>query len=211
MKRLPLSSLVVLLAFSAPAAASDWTLEHDAAPAKSQLRLWSRPMPGSSYPEYRMELRLRAAPDEVLGALESNMLDERTWPASFRRELLHREPGLVITYDYISVPLLSDRDAVIRTEWRRDPASGAVRMEWSATRETGPPPRMGVVRMPRSEGFWNVEPDGQGGSRAVYQSFVEFSGSIPGSLVSAHLVSSILEQATWLEQTLRERKLARRP
>jgi len=213
MTRLPPSTsmlAVLLLALAAPAAAESWRLEHEASGDDTGLHMWSRSVQGSAYPEYRMELRLRAAPDEVVGALETNMFDSRTWPDNFQRKVLEQRQGFVLAYDYISVPLLADRDAVLRIESLRDPETGARRIEWSTTREAGPAPRSGVVRMPRSDGFWSVEPDGEGGSRAVYQAFVDFAGSLPGSLVSSSVESSILEQVGWLERTLRERLLARR-
>lgn len=209
MSRLSALASALVLALASPAVAADWTLERRVEDESSSLTLWSRSVSGSAYPEYRLELRLGAAPEEVAGALESNLFDPRTWPEHYERTVLRREPDLVVSYDYISVPLLADRDAVVRTELSRDPGGGGARIEWRTEAEAGPPPPPGVVRMPRSEGFWSVEPDGGGGSRAVCQSFVDFAGRLPGAMVSSSLEASILDQASWLRRSIRERRLAR--
>lgn len=211
MKLLHAAALAVLgLGFAeTPAQAEGWDLQIDERGSARALALWARPVPGSHYPEYRMEVSLAAAPDEVIGALESNLVDPRTWPRHFEREVLHRENGLMLSYDYIRVPLLADRDVVLRTEMGREDEGGAYRMQWSATRTEELPEKSGVVRMPRSEGFWLVEPDGQGGSRAVYQSFVEFTGRIPSTLVDSNMARSIVTQAEWLRRVLHERRLVR--
>lgn len=211
MSRLSALAALHLLALAAPAAAEGWTLERAVERGSSALRLWSRPVPDSAYPEYRMELALAVAPDEVADALLSNLFDPRTWPGHYARRVLHREPDAVLSHDTIAVPFFADRDAVVHTEVRRDPEADALRIEWrTAPEAAGPPPAPGVVRMPRSEGFWSVEPDGRGGARAVCQSFVDFAGSLPAALVSSSLEASFLDQASWLRRTIRERRLAGR-
>ena len=213
MSRLSALAFLLTLALAplaAPAGAADWTLEQKVERGASKLRLWSRPVPGSDYPEFRMELRLRAAPDEVASALVSNLFDPRTWPAHYDRNVLQREPDRVLSHDTIAVPLFADRDAVVRTEIRRDPSGDALHIEWRSESEAGPPPSPGVVRMPRSEGSWSVESDGRGGSRAVCRSFIDFAGRIPGAMVSSGLEGSMLDQAGWLRRTIRERHLAGR-
>lgn len=213
MSRLP-AAILILLFTALPAVAASladgWTLQRKGTETDYSYSVWARPVAGSSYPEYRMEVALRASVDEVIGALESNMLDPRTWPKSFERKVLRRERGFLLSYDYISVPLLSDRDVVLRTQIVREPESGAFRMEWENTELAGPPPQSGVVRIPRSDGFWRVESDGEGGSHAVYQTFVELTGHMPASLVRANMEPTILQQAQWLSRTVGERRLARR-
>lgn len=210
MSRLSALAIPLALALAAPAGATDWALERELEREAFTLRLWSRPMPGSDYPEYRMELHLRAAPDEVASALVSNLFDPRTWPEHYERRVLQREPDRVLSHDTIAVPLFADRDAVVRTELRHDPSGDALRIEWRSEPGLGPPPSPGVVRMARSEGFWSVEPDGRGGSRAVCQSFIDFAGRLPSAMVSSGLEGSILDQAGWLRRTIRERRLAGR-
>jgi hypothetical protein len=187
-----------------------WKLKQRSDDPRAGYALYVRPHPGSSYAEYRMEIALDGSPKDVSAALQHNMLDPDTYPENLERTLLRREDGVVVTYDYISVPFASDRDVTLRTEISDDPDTGIHRIRWSATQSEGPPPRDGVVRMPSHSGSWTLTPHGNGRTLAVYQGHVELGGRLPASFVDAKMPESIVEQAGELRRTIHQRRVAQR-
>jgi hypothetical protein len=196
----------VVLAIS-PATA--WELLSKSEEPHRSYTLFERPHAGSEYSEYRLEVFVESERDQVIAALEHNILDSSTYPEGFRRTLLRRERAALITYDYVDVPILSDRDVVMRIDLARDadPAQPAVR--WHAIEGEGPRPPAGVVRMPSYEGTWTLTPTSSG-TLAVYQSHVDFGGSVPRALVESRLPAEIAQQAIVLRRTLDELRVAQR-
>lgn len=191
-----------LVAASAAASApgGGWALVLRSPDAGRPFVLYSRARSGSNYDEYRLEVPVEAEPETVVAALESNLFDPTTYPGSFERRVLRSGDGVYVSYDYMHVPLLSDRDVVLRTEVGRDPATGHPQIRWYATDREGPAPREGVVRVERSEGRWIVVPDGQGGSVAIYQAHMDLGGSLPAALVDSQMPRSIAQQAIALHR-----------
>jgi hypothetical protein len=172
--------------------------------------LYAREFAGSEFDEYRMEVRFEANPDAVLAALEHNMFDPAALPANMRRTLVRRDGDVVVSHDYISVPFLADRDAVLRTEVERDAAPGVHVVRWFTIEGEGPAPAAGIVRMPSSTGSWTLAPDEAGGTRAVYRSHVELGGSLPSAFVESQTSREIVLQIAAIRRALRDRELAQR-
>lgn len=190
-------------------AAQGWSLRQKSERAGRAYAIYARPHAGSKYAEYRMEVPVDADPEDVLAALEHNMLDPDSYPANFERKLLRRDGSAIVTHDYIRVPFLADRDVIMRTEIGRDPETGFHVVRWHAVEGEGPAPTDGVVRMPSSRGSWTLAPH-DGGTLAIYESHVELGGSLPASFVEAQMPREILLQAEALRRTMRERNLAQR-
>jgi hypothetical protein len=172
--------------------------------------LYTRERAGSEYDEYRLEVRFEAEPDAVLAALEHNMLDPTALPATMRRTVLRREDQALVSHDYIDVPFLADRDAVVRTEFARNVEPGVHVVRWRSVEGEGPEASEGVVRMPSSTGSWTLSPGASGGTHAIYESHVELGGSLPSSLVESQTTREIVQQVDVIRRTLRERELAQR-
>jgi len=193
-------------------AAAGWQLKSRSVDPIDAHTLYARPYPGSDYDEYRMEIAFEAEPEEVMSALEHNLVDPSTYPDGFERKILRRERGIVLSHDIIHAPLVfvSDRDVVIRTEVIRESQTGYLTMRWRDTRSEGPAPEPGVVRIPSSRGSWTLVPDGSGGTLVVYQAHVELGGALPVAVVESQMPKEIADQAVQLRRTMRERTLAQR-
>jgi len=212
------AAIAILLAVTpaaSPAAAPDavrtegWELEQKSGDPTNGYALYARPRAGSEYAEYRLEVPVDGKVEDVMAALEHNILDPDTFPDGMERTLLRREGEMLIIYDYIAVPFLSDRDVVLQTEIGPDPKTGEPGVRWHAIQGEGPAPRKGVVRMPSSSGSWTLTPS-ERGTLAVYQSHVEFGGSLPAAFVESRMPAEIVQQAVNLRRTMRERTLAQR-
>ncbi len=203
------ASLPIVALAEPDVAAKGWSLRQQSEDAKNPYKLYARPRSDSDYDEYRMEVPLDAAPEDVLAAIEHNMLDPEALPDNFERIVLRREGSAVISHDKIDVPFLADRDVIVRTEMTRDPQTGHHVVRWHSVNGEGPPPEDGVVRMPSSRGSWTLTPHGDG-TLAVYESHVELGGSLPASFVASQMPKEIAQQAYELRRTMLEDRVARR-
>jgi hypothetical protein len=74
-------------------------------------------------------------------------------------------------------------------------------MSWKATNE-GPPPKDGVIRLNRSEGFWRFTPTPEGNTLAVYVSHTEIAGSIPAWVVNSVMSDTMVQGIEGLRKSL---------
>ena len=119
--------------------------------------------------------------------------------------VLKRGPNSLLVYQRLNLPVISDRDFVLRVTWGEKGASRWIRFQ--AVRDAGPPKRSGVVRVSFHEGSWWLIPtqDGQS-TRVRFQVSIDMSGWLPkwlarsqsGKEVGAlfHSVQGLLEQTT---------------
>jgi hypothetical protein len=213
----PVAASILLLASLTPVgslaepdvAAQGWTLRQKSDQEETAYSLYVRPRAGSDYAEYRMEVPFDEKPEDVLAAIEHNMLDPDALPANYERRVLRREGSAIVTHDYIRVRFLADRDVILRTEIDRDPASGFHVVRWFSIEGEGPPPTRSVVRMPSSRGSWTLVPRDTG-TLAVYEAHIELGGFLPSAFVESNMPKEIVQQARTLHRTMRERRLANR-
>ena len=103
--------------------------------------------------------------------------------------ILEEEPGHKIVYQYLDIPLLSDRDYVLRVEERsRRDADGAIIYEqtWQSTLHPQSPPPDGAIRLEDTRGSWTlVSIDGGQRTRGTYRVHTDPGGAIPTFIVNA--------------------------
>ena len=212
MKLLPvrggiLAWALVAACAAALAAASDegaWTLYERDDSANGGYALYRRQAPGEAFSTWRLEAEL-AAPPELVGRVTlADLVEGRRVPADRRQRVLRREGDVFWIHTEIAVPVVADRDVVLRMERKRDPATGALRIEWRADPQAGPAPAKGVVRMVVSQGFWEFTPAARGRTHARYESYSEPGGPFPAWLVDSMSSGRVLEGLQDLRAALAE-------
>jgi hypothetical protein len=97
--------------------------------------------------------------------------------------VLTRAPGSMLVYQRIDLPVLADRDMVLRVTWGEEPA-GVLFTHFASVGAGAPvPPRRGLVRVTTHEGGWRLQPvrvDGRPATLARYQMHIDLGGSLPG-------------------------------
>ncbi len=198
-RRIVPAALLALLAGASPAgaAAADWTLRRDA----EGVRVWTRPVEGSAYHEFRGTVSVRAPVARVVTWIG----DAERMPEWFFRcreaELVERlSPTEGVSYVVLHLPWpLADRESVIH--WRiADTEGGAtvVRMENAPDRL---PPREGRVRVPNARGAWELTPQSDGTLEIALQMHFEPGGRLPGWIVN----TVVVDMPYWTLRNLRDR------
>jgi hypothetical protein len=168
----------------APARQDGWE-EVEQVDGPNAHTLYRRQVPDSRVAAFRLEGAVDAP---IARVLEARRAGEETGSKDEdgpRRELLRRDGEVTVTYTYMPVPLLADRDLVLRQLHEHDPATGIHRFVWRTVQGEGPAPPEGVVRIERSEGMWQFTPQGEGRTLLVLESLTDAGGSLPGWVVNS--------------------------
>jgi hypothetical protein len=122
-----------------------------------------------------------APPDEVQAAL----LDYGAHPHINKHvaesRVLEHNPGELLVYQHLKLPVISDRDFTLRVIWNQGSARG---IAFSIDGAHGPAPTTNRVRMSLLKGRWELEPiRGGTATRAFYYVQIDFAGSVPRWMV----------------------------
>jgi hypothetical protein len=191
-----------LAAVSALADGGDWVLsDRDESPSEGYV-LYRRQAPGDEFATWRLETELAAEPALVERVTLRNLVERSGTDGDQRQRMLRREGDVVWVHAEIPVSLAADRDAVLRIERRRDPATGGLRIDWRADPEAGPPPAPGVVRLRVSRGYWLFTRAADGRTHAVYESYAEPGGPFPRWLVDTISSGKVMDVLARLRGSL---------
>jgi hypothetical protein len=168
--------------------------------------LYRRQLPDARVAAFRLEGKVDAP---IAAVLEAQRRPPRSTGDGPRRELLRRDGEVTVTYTYMPVPLLADRDLVLRQEHQHDASSGVHRFVWHTVDGEGPPPPEGVVRIQRSEGMWEFTPQGPGSTRLVLESLTDAGGSLPAWVVNRFYPGELRREWTGLIERIRDPAPAR--
>jgi hypothetical protein len=180
-----------------------WTPSKRNDDPRNAYTLYTRELPGSDFPVYRLEAILDAPPTVVAEAMAKNIADVDVHQKNIEKTIVRNEGDVTVLYTYIDLPLVRDRDVTTRTELSHDPETDVHRLSWHVTDE-GPPPKDGVVRLEKSNGSWVFAPSGDGRTRAVYEIHTEIGGFIPAWLAKAGMTDSVVFGISSLRARLRK-------
>lgn len=153
-----LSALVLALLVLAivPVAAAQWTEERDR--ERKGFTVWSRPVEGSTYREYMVELHVDASADAVWAVLTD--FDREFMPRVEERRVLSRDPGEVVVYQRDDCDPYSPRDYALRFQVARSAEPYELTAELAP--ESAPAAAGETVRVTRHHHRWTVRADGDG-------------------------------------------------
>jgi ribosome-associated toxin RatA of RatAB toxin-antitoxin module len=163
-----------------------------------------RVVPGSTLPEIRATARSPLPPSVIAETIWNYHEYPQFIPNLKRLDILSDTGDDRLTYEQVSVPLLSDRDYTVRVRKRADTAAQRYEISFQTENDTGPPPDRRHVRVAHIRGKWTVEPAADGaGSLVRYQVQAEGGGSIPNWIAgrvqrtaAPDLVRAMLDRAS---------------
>ncbi len=154
----------VLLAFAlaltataiAPArpAAAEWEEERER--ERKGFTIWSRPVSGSTYREYMVELHVEAPADRVWAVLTD--WEDETMPRVEERRVLSEGADGVVVYQRDDCDPYPPRDYALRLQVSRAVEPYELRAELAP--EAAPPVDEETVRVTRHSHRWTVRADG---------------------------------------------------
>lgn len=99
-----------------------------------------------------------------------------------KSQILDCGTGWMIVYQRLNLPMISDRDYVIRITYGDD--DGTYWVKYKAIEHVGPPVQPGVERVTRNEGSWQVKAGSSGrGALVHYEMMIDLGGWVPKWMV----------------------------
>lgn len=203
---------IALLALSSTARAEDlsdvsapspWTVHETNDDAENGYVVYTRKPAGSKFSEYRIEAVVNYPTAVVAAVAVKNLADPEFRPKGTIKTIIQNDEEALLVHSHIAInaPFVSDRDVVTRVEQTFDSLTATHSIVWRATNE-GPPPRDGVVRLDRSDGYWSFTPEDENRTKAVYVSHTEIAGSIPAWVINSVMSTTMTEGIEGLRASL---------
>lgn len=124
------------------------------------------------------EGRLPAPPDRVRALLLDYDRHAGNIPRLVHSRVVSRADGALLVHQRLALPVVDDRDFVLRVRWAAEGADIVV--TYRAVTDEGPPPADGVVRVRLHSGSWQLRPIQEGRATfARYQTRIDLSGWMP--------------------------------
>lgn len=175
-------ALALLVLVSAPAEPPTWERRG----GTDRFEVFARERPGTDV----QEARIVGVLDAEAGAIHAALFDLERFSTFFpfieASRVLERGDDHVIVYQRSKVPLLAERDYVVRIDQRVERTEGVVYFTvWSpGVSEKAPPMDSTRVRITSIRGEWRLSPAGQGKTRVRYTVFMDPGGSVPKTLAN---------------------------
>lgn len=132
----------------------------------------------------RAEGRIASPPAVLRDVLLDAGRYQEFMPYTKESRLLEARAGFRLSYQRVSLPLVSERDYVIALECIGLAGAAGYRLEWTARADGRAPVRDGVVRVTRNHGEWELRSDGPSATYARYFLETDPGGSLPAFVVN---------------------------
>lgn len=166
--------LLVLLLATAAVAEDRWRKVD----VEEGVLVETRDVEGSSLHEVRATAHTKASPAAIVGVLWKQEEFPQFLDHVKRIDVLRDGPSERLLYEEFSVPILKDRDIVVRARRTTDSASGVVDMESIAVSDEGPPATSRCVRIQTSVSRWHLAPAADGAD-ITYTIRADVGGYVP--------------------------------
>jgi ribosome-associated toxin RatA of RatAB toxin-antitoxin module len=123
-------------------------------------------------------------PPAALAAVLWNYHDHASFVPHLKHAEVVRDAGDErVVYEQIEIPLIKDRDVVLRIRREVDATTGAIEFRSTAISDEGPPQSSRFVRVRTSTGHWRFVPAG-GGTDVTYVIRSDVGGAVPAWIVN---------------------------
>lgn len=178
------------------------------------LTVYRRPHGDGVLTEWMATGTVDATPYVVKNALDDYTPKVGQMPYMAETKVLKRDARGTVIYNRTAPPLVDDRDYTIRMfddSYVREDGLVVYVARWRTANDEGPPPRDGVVRVDKTEGYWSLEPlDGGKRTRATYFVVASPGGNVPHSIADMGTNSVMADIFTALRTRAKVKAYAQR-
>ena len=143
-----------------------------------------RPVPGSKIYETRATASTKVAPAQLFRVLWDRRAYKEFVPYVKHEDILAETATELLVYDQVRVPLVADRDYVVRIRGVVDPSTQVHLIEFFSDDSAGPPQAKDHIRVRNIRGGWELRPSASGGTDITYWMHSDPGGSIPAWIVN---------------------------
>ena len=153
------------------------------------IEVFVRPVPGSAIKEFKAVTEVKGSISSVLALFEdAGSYTKWMYRCTEAKILHHKNDYERITYNVTSSPWpVEDRDIAVKSVISQNKTTAVVTIALTGLPEYIPA-KSRKVRMTKLNGYWLIEPLGNGRLRVTYKLHSEPGGSVPDTLVNSALV-----------------------
>lgn len=144
-----------------------------------------RPRAGTDLREIRVRTHTRLPPEALFAVIWDVARQHEFVPNVKVLRVLRASDEEAVIYERVKIPVIQDRDYVLKLTRRIDPHSRVHEVFAIGASELGPRPDKGVVRMTRLESHFVLRPAADGGTDLSYESFGDPVGKVPRWIIRA--------------------------
>lgn len=154
--------------------------------SREGVAICSRLHEGSGLKEFKSSGLINAAPEAVYALLNDAAEYPKFMPYTAEVRILQTTDDSVTAYHRLSLPLVDDRDYILRSihSVTQSPAGPVYHISWKPAHGIGPSPKPGIQRVTTCEGSWLLEPTADGKTKATYDVYSDTGGAIPAFLAN---------------------------
>jgi hypothetical protein len=160
------------------------------------VTVYHRPRSGTAVKEIKSIGEIDAPPQVVMKVLADYVRYKEIMPYTDVSQIVETEADGKVVYFYtvVNAPVVSKRDYTLRIEdvsdWKD--GKGYLKTQWTISKDKGPAPKKGMVRLETNDGSWTLEPIDDGKrTRATYFLFTDPGGSLPTWIINKANSSAI--------------------
>lgn len=180
--------MLLLCVGSTQAAALQWKLARE----EDGVRVYLAEVAGSQYKAYRGVVTVKAGMQKLLD-IQEDVAGSCAWIYSCQEQrLLEREGDVSWTYTRFETPWpVKARDSVMQVTTQTGTDGSVTRVLKAEPERIAQ--ESGFVRVSKVDGFWRLQPKGEGTVEITYQVHTEPGGSVPSWLANSFVVDAPLE------------------
>ncbi|NMB64936.1 MAG: hypothetical protein GYA16_08735 [Spirochaetes bacterium] len=188
MKRLLIISLTIIFAsisilvFSQQ---SNWKLVHESKEDQASLQIFTRDIPGSPYKEFK-GVSFSDIPFDIALKVIQDYNNYHKWYGMCNAlyPINVRNPKDLDMYFILDLPVVTDRDVVVKVECGWDEKKGTAWVNMTSINDSPYKNDSGLVRMTSLKGRWDIIKKDENHVEVIYQVHAELGGSLPAWVVN---------------------------
>ncbi len=188
MKRLLLFIMCVfLIAFSITGFSQTnvWKLVYEGTEDQATLKIYTRDIPGSPYKEFKGVSYSDIPFDIALKVIQDYNNYHKWYGMCNQLEAINvRNPKDIDMYFVLDLPVVTDRDVVVKVESGWDETKGTAWVTLTSINDSSYKKDSGLVRMTSLKGRWDIIKKDDNHVEVIYQVHAELGGSLPAWVVN---------------------------
>ena len=175
-KEIHMLRFILLFFFIFESGIYSWELSKE----REGVRVFTRTVEGSNFKEFKAVGMHNGTISSIVGVLQDEAQFCKWFPDCKEFRIIKRLSSLErLQYMVIKAPFpVNNRDTIQRSKLNQDPISKAVTINIEAQPEELAPVD-GVVRIPKSRGFWKIIPSDKGKVEITFQLHSDPGGTLP--------------------------------
>ena len=164
---------------------SNWKLIYESKEGEALIKIFTRDIPGSPYKEFK-GVSYSDIPFQIALKVIQDYNNYHKWYGMCNAlyATTVRNPKDIDMYFILDLPIVSDRDVVVKVESGWDEKKGTAWVNMTSINDSTYKKDSGLVRMTSLKGRWDIIKKDENHVEVIYQVHAELGGSLPAWVVN---------------------------